>query len=95
MEKQLHSIDGEEVGSIHLADRVFGVDVNEGLIHRLLVMELANKRQGSASTKRRGEVRGSTLGELAPGISVLRFGAAGAWFLARSLAIIVRVCPKR
>ena len=60
MEKQLHSIDGEEVGSIHLADRVFGVDVNEGLIHRLLVMELANKRQGSASTKRRGEVRGST-----------------------------------
>ena len=60
MEKKIYSIVGEEVGSICLADHVFGVDVDEGLIHRLLVMELANKRQGNASVKQRGEVRGST-----------------------------------
>ena len=60
MEKKLYSVDGEEIGSIHLVDHVFGVDVNTGLIHRLLVMELANRRQGNAATKRRGEVRGST-----------------------------------
>ena len=60
MEKKLYSVDGEENGSIHLVDRVFGVDVNNSLIHRLLIMELANKRQGNASTKRRSEVCGST-----------------------------------
>ncbi|WGK68931.1 50S ribosomal protein L4 [Candidatus Haliotispira prima] len=60
MEKKLYSIDGKDVGSIQLADEVFGTEVNKGLIHQLLVMELANKRQGTASTRRRGEVRGST-----------------------------------
>ncbi|MEM9423216.1 MAG: 50S ribosomal protein L4 [Spirochaetota bacterium] len=60
MEKKLYSVDGKEKGSIQLADAVFAVDVNKGLIHQLMVMEAANKRQGTADTRRRGEVRGST-----------------------------------
>lgn len=60
MDKKLYSADGKEKGSIQLADEVFNVNVNEGLIHQLLVMELANKRQGTADTRRRSEVRGST-----------------------------------
>ncbi len=60
MEKKLYSIDGEEKGLIQLADEVFAVEVNEGLIHQLLTMELANKRQGTAATRLRSQVRGST-----------------------------------
>ena len=60
MEKALYSIDGHEKGFVQLAEEVFGVEVNTGLIHQLLQMELANKRQGTASTRRRSEVKGST-----------------------------------
>ncbi len=60
MEKKLYSIDGSEKGSIQLANDVFCVKVNEGLIHQLLLSELANKRQGTAETRRCAEVRGST-----------------------------------
>ena len=51
---------GEEAGSVELNDKVFGLEVNEGLIHRALILQLANKRQVLAHTKTRGEVRGST-----------------------------------
>ena len=60
MEKKLYSVDGSEKGLIQLSDDVFCVKVNEGLIHQLLVSELANKRQGTVETRRRAEVRGST-----------------------------------
>ena len=51
---------GKEAGSVELNDKVFGLEVNEGLIHRALILQLANKRQVLAHTKTRGEVRGST-----------------------------------
>ncbi len=60
MEKKLYATDGRETGLVQLSDEVFGVEVNEALIHQLLMTERANKRQGCADTRRRGEVRGST-----------------------------------
>ena len=52
------NIEGEAVGERELKDSVFGVPVNEGLLHEVVVMYQANQRVGTASTKRRGEVRG-------------------------------------
>ncbi len=60
METKLLNQEGKEIGTIELNESVFGVDVNEGLIHRALVYQLANARQVVAHTKTRGEVRGST-----------------------------------
>jgi len=50
---------GEKASSIDISDDVFGVPFNEAVVHQALVMQLANRRQGTADTKRRGEVRGS------------------------------------
>jgi large subunit ribosomal protein L4 len=55
----VYSIDGKELRSIELADAVFGLPVNEDVIWYAINNELANKRQGNASTKDRGEVHGS------------------------------------
>lgn len=60
METKLLNQEGKEIGTIELNESVFGIDVNEGLIHRALVYQLANARQVVAHTKTRGEVRGST-----------------------------------
>lgn len=54
----VHDIKGKETGSIQLPDDIFGVKVNESVIHQAVVMYLANQRQGNASTKTRGEVSG-------------------------------------
>lgn len=51
---------GKEVGQIDLNDAVFKIDINEDLVHRALVMQLANARLSLAHTKTRGERRGST-----------------------------------
>ena len=51
---------GKEVGQIDLNDAVFKIDVNENLVHRALMYQLANARLGLAHTKTRGERRGST-----------------------------------
>jgi len=51
---------GEKVGQIELADEVFGAPVKEHLLHELVVAQLAARRRGTASTKTRAEVRGST-----------------------------------
>jgi len=59
MNTKVYSIDGRELRSIELADAVFGLPVNEDVIWYAINNELANKRQGSASTKDRGEVNGS------------------------------------
>lgn len=60
METKVYDLKGKETGSVTLNEQVFGVEVNEGLIHRALVLQLANARQGWAHTKTRGERRGST-----------------------------------
>jgi large subunit ribosomal protein L4 len=54
----VHDIKGKETGSVSLPDGVFGVRVNEAVLHQAVLMYLANKRQGNASTKTRGEVSG-------------------------------------
>ena len=50
------NMQGQEVGTIDLNDAVFGVEVNENLIHMAVVQHLANKRQGTQKAKTRGEV---------------------------------------
>jgi len=54
----LHNIDGDVVGEIELKDEIFGVDVKKDVLHQVVLNQLANKRQGTQSTKTRGEVRG-------------------------------------
>ena len=49
---------GENVGTMDLADGVFGIEVNEAVLHQVVVNYLANQRQGTQSTKTRTEVRG-------------------------------------
>ena len=52
------SMEGKEVGTIELNDAVFGVEVNEHLVHMAVVAQLANKRQGTQKAKTRSEVSG-------------------------------------
>ena len=54
----VYNIEGKEVGSIELNDAVFGVEVNEHLVHMAIVNQLANNRQGTQSAKTRSEVSG-------------------------------------
>ena len=54
----VYNIEGKEVGSIELNDSIFGVEINEHLVHMAVVRQLANKRQGTQSAKTRSEVRG-------------------------------------
>ena len=51
-------MEGNEVGTIELNDAVFGVEINEHLVHLAVVRQLANKRQGTQKAKTRSEVRG-------------------------------------
>jgi len=59
MQVPVYSKNGEVVKQIDIADSVFAVPVNEAVVHQALVRQLANARQGTASTKTRGEVAGS------------------------------------
>ena len=54
----VYNIEGKEVGSIDLNDAVFGVEVNEHLVHMAVVSQLANNRQGTQKAKTRSEVSG-------------------------------------
>lgn len=54
----VYNIEGKEVGSVELNDAVFGVEVNEHLVHMAVVSQLSNKRQGTQSAKTRAEVSG-------------------------------------
>ena len=54
----VYNIEGKEVDKLELNDSVFGVEINEHLVHLAVVAQLANKRQGTQSAKTRAEVRG-------------------------------------
>ncbi|MDD4111631.1 MAG: 50S ribosomal protein L4 [Herbinix sp.] len=54
----VYNIEGKKVDTIELNDSVFGVEINDNLVHRAVVSQLANKRQGTQSAKTRAEVRG-------------------------------------
>jgi large subunit ribosomal protein L4 len=54
----VYNMEGNEVGTLELNDAVFGVNVNEHLVHLAVVSQLANKRQGTQKAKTRAEVSG-------------------------------------
>lgn len=54
----VYNMEGQQVGDIELNDAVFGVEVNEHLVHMAVLSQLANKRQGTQSAKTRSEVSG-------------------------------------
>jgi large subunit ribosomal protein L4 len=56
----VYSLSGEVVKQIEVSDRVFAVPFNAAVVHQAVVAQEANARQGTASTKTRGEVAGST-----------------------------------
>ena len=54
----VYNMEGNEVEQIELSDAVFGVEVNEHLVHRAVIQHLANRRQGTQKAKTRSEVSG-------------------------------------
>ncbi len=54
----LYNMEGKEVGKIELKDEIFGVEINEHLVHKAVVAQLANKRQGTQKARTRSEVSG-------------------------------------
>lgn len=58
----VYTVAGQQIGDIELNESVFGVEVNEGLVHQAVVMQLAAQRLGTHATKTRGLVRGVVRG---------------------------------
>ena len=54
----IYKLDGSQAGTVELNNEIFGIEPNKTVMHEVLVAELAELRQGSASTKTRAEVRG-------------------------------------
>lgn len=54
----MYTMDGKVSGSLELSDEIFAVEPNQDLLHRVVVNQLANRRQGTHKTKGRSEVRG-------------------------------------
>ena len=54
----VYNMEGKEVGAMELNDAVFGVEIKEHLVHRAVVLQLANNRQGTQKAKTRSEVSG-------------------------------------
>ena len=54
----VYNMEGKEVGKMDLSDAVFGVEINEHLVHMAVVQQLANNRQGTQKAKTRAEVSG-------------------------------------
>ena len=60
MKVPVYNLSGEEVRKIDISDKVFKVPFNKAVVHQVMVGLRANARQGTASSKTRGEVAGST-----------------------------------
>ena len=58
MQLSVYSSTGEVVDTVEVSDGLFGVPMNQALVHQVAVAHMANARQGTASTKTRGEVSG-------------------------------------
>lgn len=54
----VYDMTNTKVGDIDLSEDIFGVEINEGLVHQAVVMQMASWRLGTHSTKTRGDVRG-------------------------------------
>ena len=57
------NMEGKEVEKLELNDNIFGVEINEHLVHLAVVSQLANNRQGTQKAKTRSEVREENLGD--------------------------------
>ena len=60
MQIPVYNLKGEVIDQVEISEDVFGVPFNDAVVHQAMVRQLANRRQGTASTKTRGEVSGST-----------------------------------
>mgnify|MGYP001037531476 CR=1 FL=1 len=60
MRVPVYSSKGEVIDQVEIREDVFGIPFNEAVVHQAVVRQLANKRQGTAAAKTRGEVKGST-----------------------------------
>ncbi|MCJ7522938.1 MAG: 50S ribosomal protein L4, partial [Dehalococcoidia bacterium] len=60
MQVPVYNSEGREIDQIELDETVFNVPLNEAVVHQALVRQLANARVGTADTKTRSEVSGST-----------------------------------
>lgn len=60
MQATLYNQAGTQIGSIDLDDYIFGIEPNVPVMHQMMVLQNANRRQGTANTRTRGEVQGST-----------------------------------
>ncbi len=60
MEATLYNQAGTQVGTIELDEYIFGIEPNVPVMHQMMVLQQANARQGTANTRTRGQVRGST-----------------------------------
>jgi len=56
----IYATNGSQLGTVELNEKIFGETPNEAAVHQVVVAQQANQRQGTASTKERGEVAGST-----------------------------------
>ena len=54
----VYDMTNKKVGDLELNEEIFGVEINEGLVHQALVMQMASWRMGTHSTKTRAQVRG-------------------------------------
>ena len=93
----VYNIEGKEVDTIELNDAVFGVEVNEHLVHMAVVNQLANNRQGTQKAKTRSEVSGGGrkpwrqkgTGQQDRDLSVLHSGKAAALYLPQAQRLFV------
>ena len=60
MQATLYNQAGAEVGTVELDEHIFGIQPNVPVMHQMMVLQRANARQGTANTRTRGQVRGST-----------------------------------
>ncbi len=54
----VYNMEGKEVGNMELSDELFGVEINENLVHQAVLQQLADRRQGTQKAKTRSEVSG-------------------------------------
>ncbi len=94
---------GVKVGEIQLNDAVFGVEVNEAVMHQAVVRQLSNERLGTHATKTRGMVRGGGrkpwkqkgTGRARSGSSRSQSGLVAVLHLVHNLAAITKLCLVR
>ena len=79
----VYDMNNSKVGDIELAENIFGVEMNVGLVHQAVVMQLASRRLGTHATKTRGMVRGGGRKPWRQKGAEVRYGVAAVQYLVR------------